>query len=122
MNEKVKIYEFEKYISEGNSFALDDLTYLKEELVTIREKDSSSEVYCVSYPVLDDGFVYSDNLLLGTKLVKEEVASILSTHRDIEPYYVEVISEDEITSIDFGTNDLLSKINDSYQIYSIYWD
>lgn len=122
MNEKVKIYEFEKYISEGNSFALDDLTYLKEELVTIREKDSSSEVYCVSYPVLDDGFVYSDNLLIGTKLVKEEVASILSTHRDIEPYYVEVISEDEITSIDFGINDLLSKINDSYQIYSIYWD
>jgi hypothetical protein len=103
---KCAIHNVFEYLDSDCAFALDnlnDLSHFKEELYALKSLDNSAEIYAVSYSV--EKMIYSDNILIKTHLAKENIQEIFAKYREIEPYYIEIITDDEIDDIDIDNKE-----------------
>ena len=117
-------------------FVLDEKTdwiLLEEAFMKIKTLDSAAKVYACTYPIekKDNGmYMYCDNLWLKTKLKKSDVAEIFSKYRQIEPYCISELTNDEKETVDihienekqyYDFADVLNEF-EKQTVISMHWD
>ena len=123
---KSVIIELQKFFENPKAvFVIDDendINLFNECINKIRGMDNLSRFFIVTYPQDNQGNIYSDNLLVYTSLEKNILEEIFASHREVEPYYIEKMTEDEKDAAEWI--DLTQELVNSAgaQVYSIYWD
>lgn len=123
---KSLILEFQKYIDNTDSaFVIDEesgMDMVEECIGRLKECDKDAKIYAVTYPQTQQGVIYSDNILIRTALDKSALVDIFSMHSEVEPYYIEVMTDEEKESaewIDLRKEDFS---DEKFKVFSLYWD
>ena len=123
---KSLILNLERFLEDDNSaFVLDekeDLELFMACLDAIKNLDDLVEYYVVTYPDFGDGHIYADNVLIRTKLSREQLQDIFSEHSEIEPYQIEKMSTEEKESAEWVDLSVEKYQDSSGNIFSLYWD
>ena len=123
---KSLILDLDRYFQmKEAAFVLDteeDINLLKEALHKIKTTDDTAEFYAVTYPMFAEGMIYSDNILVRTKLDKDTINSLFLTEEAIQPCSVELMTEEEMESAEWIDLERATIENEGERIYSVYWD
>lgn len=135
--EKTAVVVWEQYIKIcKQGFVLDDevdWSLLENEFEQIKELDPEAKAYACTYSIeYNDNrmYMYCDNLWLKTKLTTNQVAEVFSKYRQIEPYNISELTDDEKETVDvfidkdFHYCDFTAAKNEfaEQNIISMYWD
>ena len=134
---KTAVVVWEAYLAIcKQGFVLDEETdwnLLEKEFMKIKELDPEAKAYACTYSIekKNDGmYMYCDNLWLKTKLETNQIAEIFSEYRQIEPYSISELTEDEKEAVDIymGSEtqycDFADALNEfeNQNVISMYWD
>ena len=134
---KTAVVVWEQYIKIcKQGFVLDDevdWSLLENGFEQIKERDPEAKAYACTYSIEynDNGmYMYCDNLWLKTKLPTNQVAEVFSKYRQIEPYNISELTDNEKETVevfidkDFYYCDFTAAMDEfaEQNIISMYWD
>lgn len=130
--DKVALIDWNVYVNNcKEDFVLDeeeDWELLASCFSEIQDLDTNLSIYACTYYITEKSF-YCDNIWLKTQLAPNQVIEIFSRYRSIEPYYIELLSDEKDNVdvfVDSGSNyyefkKVCDEFNESNTL-SIFWD